>query len=221
MFEILSEGNNFSRILYGLFVTAKIAFISIIFSFILGIIFGVLMSSKNLFIKIFFRLYLEIIRIVPILVWLFVVFYFLPKISHIYLDSTMSAILVFVLWGSIEMGDLVRGSIESLPKHQIESALSLGFSQSAINRYIILPQIIIKILPSSINLATRIIKTTSLVPLIGVIEMLKIGQQIIEASIFTHPQAPFYIYGAIFIAYFIVCYPLSLLSAYLERKFSY
>lgn len=221
MFEILAQGNNLERILWGLWITTKIAFLSIIFSFVFGIIFGVLMTSKSLAVRLFFRFYLEAIRIVPILVWLFLIFYFLPKISPIYLDSTASAIVVFVLWGSIEMADLVRGSIESLPKHQVESALSLGMSQSAINRYIILPQIIAKILPSAINLATRIIKTTSLVPLIGVVEMLKVGQQIIEASIFTQPNAPFFIYGAIFVAYFIVCYPLSLLSAHLEKKFSY
>ncbi len=221
MFELLSDGNNFARILFGLWVTIKIALISIFFSIILGIIFGIIMTSKNIFIRVFFRFYLESIRIIPILVWLFLVFFGLPQISNISLDSTTSVIIVFVAWGSIEMADLVRGIIVSLPKHQIESALSLGMSNGMINKYIILPQIIARMLPIGLNLSTRIIKTTSLASLIGVVEVLKTGQQIIEASILQIPNAPFWIYGLIFCLYFIACYPLSLLGGYLERKYKF
>lgn len=221
MFELLSDGNNLSRILFGLLVTIKIAFISIFFSIIFGVIFGVIMTSKNIFIKIFFRFYLEAIRIIPTLVWLFLVFFGLPQISNISLDATTSVIIVFVVWGSIEMADLVRGAILSLPKHQLESALALGMKQSMINQYIILPQITARILPLALNLASRIIKTTSLAPLIGVVEVLKTGQQIIEASILKIPDAPFWIYGLIFILYFVACYPLSVLGGYLEKKYKY
>lgn len=221
MFEILSDGQNLNRILSGLLVTIKIAFISIVFSMIFGIIFGVIMASKNIVIRIIFRSYLEFIRIMPPLVLLFLVFFGLPQISNISLDSTTSAIIVFVFWGSIEMADLVRGAILSLPKHQVESSLALGMNPLMISRYIILPQVIARLLPLAINLSSRIIKTTSLAPLIGVVEVLKTGQQIIEYSILKIPDAPFWIYGIIFILYFIACYPLSLLSSYLERKYRY
>lgn len=221
MFEILNDGQNLSRILTGLGVTIKIAFISIFFSMIFGIIFGVLMVSKNIILSLFFRFYLEFIRIMPPIVLLFLVFFGLPQISSISLDSTTSAIIVFVLWGSIEMADLVRGVILSLPKHQVESSLALGMSPLMISRYIILPQVFIRLLPLAINLSSRIIKTTSIAPLIGVVEVLKTGQQIIEYSILKIPDAPFLIYGLIFILYFIICYPLSWLSSYLEKKYQY
>ena len=221
MFEILSDGQNLSRILNGLFVTIKIAFISIFFSMIFGIIFGVIMTSKNIIIQLFFRIYLEIVRIMPLLVLLFLVFFGLPQISNISLDSTASAIIVFIFWGSIKMADLVRGAILSLPKHQIESSLSLGMHPMMMIRYVILPQVIARLLPLAINLSSRIIKTTSIAPLIGVVELLKTGQQIIEYSILKIPDAPFWIYGIIFILYFIVCYPLSLFSSYLEKKYKY
>ncbi|RDU58272.1 amino acid ABC transporter permease [Helicobacter sp. MIT 99-5507] len=221
MFEILNDGANLSRILTGLGITIKIAFISIFFSMIFGIIFGVLMVSKNIILSLFFRFYLEFIRIMPPIVLLFLVFFGLPQISSISLDSTTSAIIVFVLWGSIEMADLVRGAILSLPKHQVESSLALGMSPLMISRYIILPQVFIRLLPLAINLSSRIIKTTSIAPLIGVVEVLKTGQQIIEYSILKIPDAPFWIYGLIFILYFIICYPLSWLSSYLEKKYQY
>ena len=137
MFDILSDGANLSRILTGLVVTIKIAFVSIFFSMIFGVIFGVLMVSKNIIIRAFFRFYLEVIRIMPPLVLLFLVFFGLPQVSNISLDSTTSAIIVFVLWGSIEMADLVRGAILSLPKHQVESSLALGMSSLMVSKYII------------------------------------------------------------------------------------
>jgi len=75
-------------------------------------------------------------------------------------------------------------------------------------------------LPGAINLATRMVKTTSLVVLIGVIEVVKIGQQVIEVSRFKVPTASFWVYGFIFILYFIICYPLSILSKKLEAKWN-
>ena len=76
-------------------------------------------------------------------------------------------------------------------------------------------------IPGSINLATRMIKTTSIVVLIGVIEVVKVGQQIIESSRFDFPEASFWIYGVIFILYFIICYPLSKIAKRLEEKWKY
>lgn len=220
MFELFDLPNT-QRILAGLFVSIKIAFISIIFSFILGIIFGILMCARNILVRAFFRIYLEIIRITPILVLMFLLFFGLPQISSINLSALQSVLIIFIAWGAIEMGDLVRSAIIHLPKHQVESARALGLKSRDINVYIILPQIVAKVLPPSLNLASRIIKTTALAPLIGVVEVLKTGQQIIELNMLTNALAPFWIYGAIFILYFLLCYPLSLFGTFLEKKFSF
>ena len=69
-------------------------------------------------------------------------------------------------------------------------------------------------LPGIVNLLTQMVKTTALTALIGVVEVVKVAQQIIEL----HPSASFWIYGAVFVLYFIVCYPLSLLAARLEQQ---
>ena len=83
-------------------------------------------------------------------------------------------------WGTAEMGDIVRGAVTSMPRHQTESGLSLGLTKLQIYRYILVPQTVRRVLPGAINLATRMVKTTSLVVIIGVVEVLKVGQQIIE-----------------------------------------
>ena len=217
-YKVLFEGSNMQRLFGGLVVTAEIAFISVLISAIIGIIFGIIMTSKNKIVKILCRLYLEAIRIIPVLVWLFILYFGIAKAFNLNLDGEMVSIIVFSLWGIAEMGDIVRGAITSIPKHQEEAALALALNKVSIYRYVIIPQAIRRILPGAINLATRMIKTTSLVVLIGVIEVVKVGQQIIETSILKAPTASFWVYGFIFFLYFIICYPLSKLSRVLENK---
>ena len=76
----------------------------------------------------------------------------------------------------------------------------------------------IRLIPLSINLITRMIKTTSLVLMIGVVEVIKVAQQIIEANRTASPNAAFGIYLTVFVLYFFVCWPISLLASYLERN---
>lgn len=82
----------------------------------------------------------------------------------------------------------------------------------------IMPQMVRRLIPLSINLITRMIKTTSLVLMIGVVEVLKVAQQIIEANRTASPNAAFGIYLTVFILYFLACWPISLLAGYLEKK---
>ncbi|MGG7176164.1 amino acid ABC transporter permease [Clostridium paraputrificum] len=217
-FEVIFKGTNFERLLGGLFITCKIAFISVILASLLGVILGVIMTSRNRMIKLICRFYLEAIRIIPILVWLFIVYFGVATALNTHLDAVFVSIVVFVLWGTAEMGDIVRGALTSMEKHQSESAFAIGLNKIQTFRYILIPQALRRITPGAINLSTRMIKTSSLVVLIGVVEVIKVGQQIIENSILTAPTASFGVYGTIFILYFIICYPLSLLSKYLENK---
>ena len=216
--EVLFMGNNFLRLLSGLWVTIRISLISIGFSLILGTLLGAVMTSKNPVVKAVCRVYLEIVRIMPQLVWLFVVFFGVTKLTGLNLGGETSAVIVFTIWGAAEMGDLVRGAFLSIPRHQFESSLSLGLSKIQMYVFIIFPQAIRGLIPNVINLSTRMIKTTALVSLIGVTEVLKVGKQIIDANRFEYPNAAIWVYAAIFFMYFIICFPLSLLSRKLTAK---
>lgn len=217
-FEILLKGNNMLRLLQGLWVALRISLISIVISIVLGILVGMLMTSKNKVIQVITRVYLEIVRIMPQLVLLFIVYFGATKAMGINLSAEAAAIIVFVFWGVAEMADLVRGSLISIPKIQYESSESLGLSRGQTYRYVIIPQIIRRMIPLSINLITRMIKTTSLVMMIGIVEVLKVGQQIIEANRKTSPNAAFAIFATILLLYFIACWPISCLSKYLEKR---
>lgn len=216
--EVLFMGNNFLRLLSGLWVTIRISLISIGFSLVLGTLLGAVMTSKNPVVKAVCRVYLEIVRIMPQLVWLFVVFFGVTKLTGLNLGGETSAVIVFTIWGAAEMGDLVRGAFLAIPRHQFESSLSLGLSKAQMYVFIIFPQAIRGLIPNVINLSTRMIKTTALVSLIGVTEVLKVGKQIIDANRFDYPNAAIWVYAAIFFMYFLICFPLSLLSRKLTAK---
>lgn len=215
--NLFFQGRNFIRILEGLGVTVSISFISVMISIFFGIILGMIMTLKNPITRIITRVYLEFIRIMPQLVLLFLVYFGATKAFQIHISGELSAIIVFGMWGTAEMGDLVRGALISIPKHQYESGKAIGLTNFQLYLYIIIPQTIRRLIPLAMNLVTRMIKTTSLIVLIGVVEVVKVGQQIIEASRLTVPSASIWIYGMIFFLYFIVCYPISLLASKLEK----
>ncbi|KAB1434236.1 amino acid ABC transporter permease [Candidatus Galacturonibacter soehngenii] len=216
--RVLFEGKNLVRLLGGLWVTLQISLLSVALSILLGIILGMIMNMKNPVVKVITRIYLEFVRIMPQLVLLFLVYFGLTKAFGINLSGEVSAVIVFTIWGTAEMGDLVRGALQSIPKHQYESGRAIGLNEFQIYAHIIIPQTIRRLLPLAINLVTRMIKTTSLIVLIGVVEMVKVGQQIIESNRLEVPSAAIWIYAFIFFLYFIVCYPISRLSVRLEKK---
>ena len=217
-FEVLLKGNNMIRLLTGLAVSLKISFISVAISIVLGVILGILMAFKNPVITVITRVYLEIVRIMPQMVLLFIVYFGTTKALGINLEAETAAVIVFSFWGTAEMADLVRGALLSIPVIQYESIISLGLNRFQTYRYVIVPQIIRRMIPLSINLITRMIKTTSLVMMIGIVEVLKVGQQIIEANRKASPTAAFGIFLVIFMLYFMACWPISMLSRYLEKK---
>ena len=217
-FEVLLKGNNFIRLLAGLGVALRISLISVGISILLGILLGMLMTLKSRVINVFSRIYLEIVRVMPQLVLLFLVYFGATKVLGINLSAELSAILVFSFWGIAEMADLVRGAFLSIPLIQYESSAALGLGRFQTYLYVIIPQIVIRMLPLSMNLITRMIKTTSLVTMIGIVEVLKVGQQIIEANRKSSPNAAFGVFATVLLLYFIVCWPLGCASKYLEKR---
>lgn len=218
--DVLFKGTNFIRLLKGLWVSIEISLVSVLLSILLGLVVGVLMTSKKKILRFILRLYLEIVRIMPQMVLLFIVYFGSTRVFGINISAELAAVIVFVFWGTGEMGDLVRGSIKSIPKIQYDSAFALGMSRFQVYYHIIFPQTIRRLIPLSINLVTRMIKTTSLVMMIGIVEVLKVAQQIIEANRKTSPNAAFGVFAVVFLLYFLVCWPISRLATELEKRWA-
>lgn len=216
--DVLLKGQNFPRLLGGLGVSLEISLISVAISIPLGIVLGILMTWKNPISRAVTRCYLEFVRIMPQMVLLFIVYFGATRAFGWNLSGELSSVIVFSVWGTAEMGDLVRGAVISIPAHQYESAEALGLTKAQTYRYIVLPQTVRRLIPLSINLITRMIKTTSLILMIGVVEVTKVAQQIIEANRMSSPNAAFGVYLTVFVLYFVACWPISLLAKYLEKR---
>lgn len=207
------------RLATGLYFTLEVALISIVLSLILGAIFGILRTSNNLSIKIPFKIYLEIVRVLPTLVLLYLLYYILPTLINIDISGRAVGIIAFTFWGAAEMSDIMRSAILSIAKHQKESAEAIGLNKFQLFRYVLLPQAFKNAVAPVLNLSARIIMTTSLLVLIGVQDVTKVGKEIIEyAAMMNNSLAPFWIYGFILLLFFAICYPLSKLASKIAQK---
>ncbi|CAJ1909331.1 Glutamine transport system permease protein GlnP [Aeromonas dhakensis] len=193
--------------------TLAISLLAILFATLGGVGYGVLAQQGGRLTRGALRVYLELFRVVPVLVWLYLFFFGLPIFFGLDIPAFWCAVLVLTLWGASEVGEVVRGGLNSLARGQQEAGLALGLSRWQLYRHVLLPQALQRLTPPTINIYTRIIKTSSLAVLIGVVEVIKVGQQIIERT-----YGSLLIYGLLFLFFFLVCYPLSLVSRRLEQQ---
>jgi polar amino acid transport system permease protein len=193
--------------------TLAISLLAILFATLGGLGYGVLAQQGGRLTRGVLRVYLELFRVVPVLVWLYLFFFGLPIFFGLDMSAFWCAVLVLALWGASEVGEVVRGGLKSLARGQQEAGLALGLSRWQLYRHVLLPQALQRLTPPTINIHTRIIKTSSLAVLIGVVEVIKVGQQIIERT-----YGSLLIYGLLFLFFLSVCYPLSLASRRLEQQ---
>ncbi|NIE76804.1 amino acid ABC transporter permease [Pantoea sp. Tr-811] len=196
--------------------TLAISALGILFATLGGVLYGVLATLGKRLLNIALQVYLELFRAIPVLVWLYLVFFGLPIFFAVNIPSFWCAVLVLGLWGASEVGEVVRGALQSLPRGQREAGLSIGLSGTQLYGHVLLPQALKRMTPPTINLYTRIIKTSSLAVLIGVVDVIKVGQQIIERT-----YESVLIYAVLFLFFFLVCYPLSAASRVLERRWAH
>ncbi|WP_044871655.1 amino acid ABC transporter permease [Pseudomonas sp. LFM046] len=200
----------------GAWETLSISATAILFSSVGGVLYGVLRSLGKPWLELPLRIYLELFRAIPVLVWLYLFFFGLPIFLGVSVPSFWCAVLVLSLWGASEVGEVVRGGLRSLPRGQREAGLAIGLDLPRLYAEVLLPQALKRITPPTINVYTRIIKTSSLAVLIGVVDVIKVGQQIIERT-----YESVLIYGFLFVFFFLLCYPLSAASRVLERRWSH
>ncbi|MBR3191684.1 amino acid ABC transporter permease [Bosea sp. (in: a-proteobacteria)] len=158
--------------------------------------------------------YIALFQGTPLLMQLFVVYYGLALIG-LKLDAWVAVSIGFTLHASAYLGEIWRGSIEAVPKGQTEAAKALSLGYVSRMKDVILPQAIRISLPATIGFLVQLIKGTSLAAIVGFTELTRAGN-IISNQIF----APLLVFGIVGVLYFIMCWPLSLYGARLERQFA-
>jgi polar amino acid transport system permease protein len=211
----------------GLPETLRLAAVALTASVIVGVAFGTLMTIRFRPLQWLIRLYVEVWRGLPILVTVLFI-YWLPGYDvgpyHVQLNAYMSAAVALSLWGSAQVAEATRGAVQSITKEQHEAAAALGFGWVGRHRFVILPQTLRRLLPPMVGLLVNIIQNTTIAYAIGLNEFLQAGTRQFENVTSgltgqTAPSyAPFMIFGFVMLVFFVISFPLTRLSAYLEKR---
>lgn len=203
---------NFWLLLRGAGRTLELSAATVVFSGALGVVAALLRTFGRLPLRVLVDAYIYVVRGVPLLLLLFFMYYGLPY-SGIHLDPVPGGILVMSIYFGAFMAEVFRAAIEALPRGQWDAARSLGMRLPLILTIVVLPQAVRLSAPAFINTCILLIKSTSLVSIIGLSELTMTGRQIVERTF-----APFQILLGVAAIYFVICYALARLGRYAERR---
>ena len=198
-------------LLMGLYMTIKVSIVSIIMALIIGFIAGLMRISENPLFRNLSIVYIEIIRGTPLLVQIFIVYFFVGTIFN--MTRFFAGAFALAIFEGAYIAEIIRAGIQSIPRGQTEASLALGMNYFQIMRYIIMPQAIKRVLPALAGQFISLIKDSSLLSVISLTELTKAGREIVSSTF-----SPFEIWFSVAALYFIVTYSLSLLDRYLERR---
>lgn len=187
-------------------------------AFILGSSVGLLIlfarTSKKRILREAAKLYIEIFQGTPLLMQLFLIFFGLALFG-LEVPAWLAAGLALTLWSASFLAEIWRGCVEAIPRGQWEASTVLSMSYLQQMRYIILPQAFRISIPPTVGFGVQIIKGTAVTSIIGFVELSKAGTIITNATFM-----PFTVFAIVGLFYFIMCWPLSKYSQFLERKFN-
>lgn len=204
----------------GFGLTLKVVFAGLVLSIVLGTILGVFSTTRSNVLRAISRVYVEFYQNTPLPVQIFFMYMAGPKILQVILHTDSPVRTSAFALGALGVGlyhaayisEVIRTGIESVPRGQMEAALSQGFSRIQAYEYIILPQTFKVILPPLCNQALNLVKNSSVLALIAG------GDLMYNADGFVSTYG--YLQGYIMacVLYFIICFPLALLVQWLEAR---
>jgi polar amino acid transport system permease protein len=198
--------------LKGLWMTVAVSGLSLIAGTIIGSIWGIMRSSRNKILRSIIGAWVDLIRGTPFLVQVFIIFFILPS-AGIELEAFPAAVIALTNMGACFICEIVAGGIMAVPSGQREAATASGLSSFQQLRYIVLPQALRTILPPLVGQYVLIVKDSSVVSAIGVVDVTRVGWLTVQRI----PEG-LMVFGLVGLLYFVICYPLINLSNVLERR---
>ncbi len=199
----------------GLQTTLLISVISIVLGFVGGILIGMCRISRNRLVYGASTVYVEAFRGTPLLIQIFLIYLGLPQLG-IYVDSPLVAGLIALSLNSAAyQSEIFRGGVQSISVGQIEAARSLGMTYNQALFNVVIPQALRNALPPYTNEFITMIKDSSLVMTIGVLELTQRGKLI---SATTGQSIPVLLFVAVL--YFVLTFSTSRILRYVERRFA-
>jgi His/Glu/Gln/Arg/opine family amino acid ABC transporter permease subunit len=211
--------NVLPQLLKGAVITVEITSLSVFFGLLIGLIMGLGKLSKNPLFKIPAVIYVDFIRGTPLFVQILLFYYGIPHLVRSYtgnpfnIEPLIAAVLVCSLNSGAYVAEIFRAGIQSIERGQMEAARSLGMNHSQAMRYIILPQALKRIVPPLGNEFIVLLKDTSLLSVIGVVELTQSGRLYVAAT-----YAAFPTYIGVALVYLVMTLSISRLVTWTERR---
>ncbi len=180
-----------------------------------GLFGGLVLLYGPLPLRLLMRVYVDTIRGIPLLVLIFSVFYGLPALG-LQITGFVAAVLALAIFGTAHVSEVVRGAVDSIPDGQTEAAKSIGLTFYKRLRYVIFPQALARAIPPWTNTAVELVKASSLLALVSIVDLLYSTEQIAART-----RQPLLFYGVAALLYFSINYSLSLVGARIEKKFTF
>jgi polar amino acid transport system permease protein len=202
-------------LLNGLAYTIELSLIVIVIGTLIGALGGICLKYGALPLRFLVRAYVDVLRGIPVLVLIFASFYGLALVG-VEISAFLGGVVALSAFCGAHMSETIRGALDSIPIGQTEAAKAIGLRPWQRLWYVVLPQAVRRILPPWVNTAVEMVKGSTLLSVIGVVELLLATQQVISR---TYEVIPFYLLaGAVYLA---LNFTISQLGAVLERRFAY
>ncbi|MRI32394.1 ABC transporter permease [Endozoicomonas sp. OPT23] len=197
----------------GLAMTIKLSLVAIVFAILLGVISGLARISPNPALRHLSVLYIELIRGTPLLVQIFIVYFFIGTVLN--LDRFTAAVAALSIFTGAYIAEIIRAGIESINKGQMEAGRSLGMGRGQTMRYIILPQAFKQVLPPLAGQFINLIKDSSLVSVISLTDLTKAGRETVSSTF-----SPFEVWFTVALLYLVLTGLLSYVVRRMELKYA-
>ncbi len=202
----------------GFTLTVLLAVVAIVVSFPIGVLLALGRRSRLPVVKMFSIAYIELIRGVPLVTILFMAQVMLPLFlpKELRIDKVLRAMVGMIMFSAAYMAENVRGGLQAIPKGQYEAAQALGLNYYQMMRYIILPQALRAVIPAIVGQFIGLFKDTSLVAIVGLLDLLYVALSVISQPEWIGRQAEVFLFIAVI--YWVFCYAMSYASRRLEAK---
>lgn len=199
----------------GLLTTLEISAIVIAAGTVVGLLVGLGLAYGPLPLRLLLRGYVDLVRGIPSLVLIFFCFYGTALLG-LSLSAFVAGVFALALFCAAHVGELSRGAVQSIPQAQTDAAKSIGLGFWRRLAYAILPQALRRMLPAWVNIAAEMVKGSTLLSLIGVLDLLLATQQAIARTFLVIE-----FYAALIVVYFVINFAISRVGALLERRMAY
>lgn len=199
-------------LLKGLGMTLGLSLLSLLIGAAIGFAFGIIRAGGNRWLSRALGLYIDLFRGTPFLVQVFIVFFILPALG-IELSAFAAGVVALSNLAACFIGEIVAAGLKAVPQGQREAALASGMTRAQQMRLVLMPQAVRIVTPSLVGQFVLLIKDSSVVSAIGLLDLTRAGWMIVQSV----PQG-LMVFGTVGLGYFLICYPLIHLSRRLERR---